>query len=154
MRRVKWLCVALVFCLVPAVAQPPMFGPDDTKLVLDYELTLDKVGALGDTYAEMNRACDAALNQKRTAIVRQTAVSQTIANVAADPQLMAYFSRHGLTADDAVLKPLVLIGVALALSPSDAAKYNMPVSPAQMAVYHAHPILVGAVGWDPVPCKN
>jgi hypothetical protein len=70
------------------------------------------------------------------------------ANVAALPEAMAIFRKHGLTAHDAVLMPFVLLDAGMvALYPTSAASLSDRTSPAQIAFYKAHQAELQKIKW-------
>ena len=75
-------------------------------------------------------------------------IAQMEANVKAMPGALAIFTRHGLTAHDAVVMPLALMDAGVCVAyPTAAAKLGDRVSPAQIAFYKQHQAELKKLRW-------
>ncbi len=67
---------------------------------------------------------------------------------AAGPRMFAIYRKHGLTAEDVVLMPFVLLDAGMAVAyPSAAAKLADRTSPAQIAFYKQHQAELKKMSW-------
>lgn len=128
----------------PANGSAPMNAdPQDAETLRNYELSMDKVRA----YDAATRAFNAAANSDRRLQAEARAIfsapQQSLANQAANfgrqPLILAYYSRQGLAALDAVVLPIVLSNACMAdLYPRAAARNANVTSPGQIAFCRTH----------------
>ena len=75
-------------------------------------------------------------------------IAQMEAKLSALPQAVTIYRKHGLTAHDAVVMPLVLMDAGVAVSyPSAAAKLSDRMSPAQVTFYKQHQLELKKMSW-------
>jgi len=131
------LLVAGWASLLPAKAAE-MHDPAGEKAMHDYVLTMSKVKAYDLASNAATAAMKADPSLKVEADKSSNEPDKTFADIKAKfmhhPRLMAFYAKQGLTADDAVLVPLTLMGACtVAQYPQIAAKMAGTVSPGQIA---------------------
>jgi hypothetical protein len=138
----KALCVAVSFCVLASVSfagQSSKHGPDspDQKELLAYNLSMDKIQRLADTYKEMQ-----AYQQKHPETAKDDSgsgkdINDQVAKLEAkDPEAVAIMKKHGFTTREFVVAMFTLIQATMIVGskkdghPIDPAKANELVNPA------------------------
>ena len=123
-----------LFCAPPAFAA----GMDATSLkqMHDYVLTMPKVQAYEAAYTALTAAAkaDASLKADYQAASEEKTktLADEIAKMTHHPRVYAYFSKQGLSKEDAVILPMALMGGCMvAQYPSAAAKLAAQTSAQQ-----------------------
>jgi len=146
--RAALLATALFFAL-PALAAD--LDPASAKVLHDYTLSMDKVRAMQATMDDFNKAAASDPSFKREsdqAGDNDKTVAEMIAKVKATPRMLAMYQKHGLTAEDAVVMPFVLMDAGMAVQyPSAAAKLSPQMSAAQVAFYKEHQAELKNMPW-------
>jgi hypothetical protein len=140
----RWVAAFVVVCVAGAACGRD-YTPADAKLIQSYVLTMEKVRALADAEAEAR--------QDPTAWSHRPAETDSLSTIEIELQgnadTMKIFARHGLSAADVVLIPVVLdFAGQAARDPKAAAKNNLPVSPEQIAFAKAHQAELQAINWS------
>jgi Flp pilus assembly protein TadG len=139
---------ALLFTL-PALADD--LDPASAKQLHDYTLSMDKVKAMQAAMDDFNRAAasDPGLRQQsKDTGDNSKSVAEMEAKIKASPRMYAIYQKHGLTAEDAVVMPFVLMDAGMAVQyPSAAAKLSNQMSPAQVAFYKQHQAELKKMPW-------
>lgn len=143
------LAVAVMIAVTPApsVAQSG-FSPADNAAFKAYVLDVAKVNRFiaGLSALAMAKQSDDAVAQEYETMEGEdaTTLAQMRTRLTRHPRIFAFFQRQNLTADDAILIPLVMTfaGIAIA-APGQMAD---AVSPAQLAFVRANAPLVERMG--------
>ena len=146
-RLAACLFAAALTLAPPAFAKGGDLDAASLNALKTYSLSMDKINAMGAAYADMAKVPGL---KEKASHVGDTAQSfaQMEANVAALPEVMAIFRKHGLTAHDAVLMPFVLMDAGMvALYPTSAASLSDRTSAAQIAFYKAHQAELQKIKW-------
>jgi hypothetical protein len=141
------LAAALVLSVsTAALAKGSDISPADLAQLKSYSFSMDKINGM---QAAMDDAKKSGMADKMHAIGDNAqSLAQMEANVKAMPAAMAIFSRHGLTAHDAVVMPLAMMDAGMCVTyPSAASGLADRVSPAQIAFYKQHQAELKKVGW-------
>ena len=153
-RRMSWgawisLAVAVVMAAMPAPSSAQSgFSAADNAAFKAYVLDAAKVNRFvaGLSALAMAKNSDPAIAQEYEAMDGEdgTSLAQLRAKLARHPRIFAFFQRQNLTADDAILIPLVIsfAGVAMAV-PGQMAD---AVSPAQVNFVRSNAALVERLG--------
>ncbi len=132
------LALGFAFATAPASAADDL-SPADQKMLHDYTLTMDKVKGLEAAMADTEKAGPAVSAEAKSIGNDAQSLTEMKTKLAAHPQVLAIFAKHGLTADDAVLLPFVLMSASMAAQYPDAAKSLAgQTSPEQIAFMKAH----------------
>jgi hypothetical protein len=132
------LALGFLFAAAPASAAGDI-SPADQKMLHDYTLTMDKVKGLQAAMADSEKAGPAVAEEAKSIGNDAQSLTEMKTKLAAHPTLLAIYSKHGLTADDAVLMPFVLMSAGIAAQYPDAAKeLTGQTSPQQIAFMKAH----------------
>jgi hypothetical protein len=136
------LCAGLAFALLIAfspAARAADFSPADNAAIRAYVLTAAKVNGFieGTTALARAKNTDPALAMELEGIDADLgSLAQLRAEVNAHPRILAYYQRQGLSADDMVLLPIVMVYAAIAAEFPEGAG-NM-VAPAQVNFVRAN----------------
>lgn len=138
---------ALLLCLsAPATAGGDM-DPSSLKALHDYALSMAKVSAMQAAMDEA-KSNAATMEQLKSVGDDSKTIAQMEAKLSANAQAMALYRRHGLSAHDVVVMPLVLMDAGMAVAyPSAAAKLSDRMSPAQVAFYKQHQAELKKMPW-------
>ncbi len=132
------LALGFVFAAAPALAADDL-SPADQKMLHDYSMTMDKVKGLEAAMADSKKAGPAIAEEAKSIGNDSQSLTEMKTKLAAHPDLLAIYSKHGLSADDAVLMPFVLMSAGMAAQYPDAAKSLAgQTSPEQIAFMKAH----------------
>jgi len=122
--------------------------PEDLQRLHDYALSMDKVKAMQAAVDEAKPTQQKMTEQGRGIDRNAHSLTEMEANLKAIPPLYVAYTRHGLTAEDAVLMLFVLMDAGMvAAYPSAAAKFATRTSPAQIAFYKEHEQELKAMPW-------
>lgn len=144
MKRWKNLAAAVVlaFGFAGAAQAGNDLSPADSKAMHDYTLSMDKVKAMGaamDDFQKLSKTNPALAQQAKSVGDTSNSLAEMEAKVKGNPQLMAVYAHRGLSAEDAVVMPFVLMYAGMCVQyPSAAAGLAQQTSPAQIAFYKAH----------------
>jgi hypothetical protein len=138
--------LSLLFAAAPAPAAEDI-SPADQKQLHDYTLTIEKVKGFTAAIAEAEKAGPALDANPKDIGNDSKDFAEMKAKLQAHPKLFALFTSHGLTADDTVLMPFVLMSAGIAAQYPDAAKELAgQTSPEQIAFMKAHQAELKALG--------
>jgi hypothetical protein len=137
---------SLLLAAQPALAASDL-DPASAKALHDYTLSMDKINAMQAAMDEGKK--DAAASKSlKSANDDSKSLAESEAKLNAMPQVMAIFRKHGLSAHDVVVMPLVLMDAGMAVQyPSAAAKLSDRMSPAQVAFYKQHQAEIKKIRW-------
>ena len=140
MKHIIVAALALAFlCAAAPASAAGDISPADQKMLHDYTLTMDKVKGLDAAMADCEKAGPAVAEEAKSIGSDSQSLTEMKTKLAAHPTILAIYSKHGLTADDAVLLPFVLMSAGIAAQYPDAAKELADqTSPAQIASMKAH----------------
>jgi hypothetical protein len=129
-----------------AFAKGDDLSPADLNALKSYSLSMDKIKAM---QAAMDDAQKAGMGQKVHSVGDDSkSLADMEAKMKATPGAMAIFSKHSLTAHDAVVMPFALMDAGMCvLYPSAAPKLADRVSPAQIAFYKQHKAELDKMKW-------
>lgn len=143
---------AAVFALALLAAAPALAKGSDMdaaslNALKTYTLTMDKINAMGAAYADLAKV--PGLKEKAGHVGDNAkTMAQMETNLAALPQAMAIFKKHGLTAHDAVVMPFVLMDAGTVVAyPTAAASLSDRTSQAQIDFYKAHQAELKKTAW-------
>jgi hypothetical protein len=145
--RFAVLCRFAVAALLSVSALPASAQNKDAANAAQlkaYTLTMPKVTAYyaAMVAAEKAAATDPALKAETAAMEKDQNNEDTLAQMKAKfvkhPKVMAYFTSRGLTADDVVTMPFVLLGAAVAAEYGLSDDLKNQVSPEQVAFIKAN----------------
>ncbi len=147
----KHLFFAFVLLLIPGLACAGDISPADLAKLRGYTLSMDKIRAMQAAMTEVAQAeksdpsfrarMDNTDNDSKT-------IAETEAKLKSYPRYFAFFTKHGLNADDVVLMPLVLMSAGVAAEyPQSAAKLAGQTSQAQIAFFKAHEAELKKMPW-------
>lgn len=138
---------ALALCLTtPALAGSDL-DPASLSALKGYTLSMDKIKAMQAAMddAKKDRSL---MDRQKDANDDSKSIVEMEAKLSAIPQAMAIYRKHGLTAHDAVVMPLVLMDAGVAVSyPSAASKLSDRMSPAQVTFYKQHQAELKKMSW-------
>ena len=139
--------LAALISISPACAASGDLDPASAKALRDYTLSMDKVNAMQATMDDAKKDPAASRHMQHSGDSSKT-LAESEAKLAADPQAVALFRKHGLTVHDVVVMPFVLMDAGMAVQyPSAAAKLSDRMSPAQVAFYKAHQAELKKQSW-------
>ena len=140
MKHIIVAALALAFlCAAAPASAAGDISPADQKMLHDYTLAMDKVKGLDAAMADCEKAGPAVAEEAKSIGSDSQSLTEMKTKLAAHPTILAIYSKHGLTADDAVLLPFVLMSAGIAAQYPDAAKELADqTSPAQIASMKAH----------------
>ncbi len=147
----KRLFLAVVFVLGPGLAAAGDISQADLAKLRSYTLSMDKIRAMQAAMAEVAQAekTDPSFRaQMDNSDSDSKTITETEARLKSYPRYLAFFTRHGLNADDVVLMPLVLMSAGVAAEyPQSAAKLADQTSQAQIAFFKAHEAELKKMPW-------
>ncbi|MGA9794800.1 MAG: hypothetical protein WBQ17_04605 [Rhizomicrobium sp.] len=146
----KLACAALFVVASGAAQAGGDLSPADNKALHDYTLSMDKIRAMQAAQVELKQLVksDPALSKLADDTDDSANLTQLEAKLNSMPKLAAVYRKHGLTAADAILMPLTLMGASVAVQyPSAAAKLAAQTSPAQIAFVKAHAAELKKMTW-------
>jgi len=130
----------------PAAARGDL-SPADLAALKTYALSMDKVNAMQAAMDEAKKMPAMAGKMRGTGSDAKT-IAEMEARIAAMPQAMALYRKHGLSAHDAVVMPFVLMDAGMCvLYPTAAPKLADRTSPAQIAFYKQHQAELKKIRW-------
>jgi len=145
------LAVLSLLLALAAPARAADIEAVDNAAMLAYPLSMVKVKAYGAALVEYGSALktDAALKAETEAMARDvTSLSGMAAKIAAAPHVLAFFTKHGLTAEDAVFIPVVMGTAKMAAGNPDIAQaFAARISPAQIAFFRQHEAELHSQRW-------
>jgi hypothetical protein len=146
-QRLLITALTLGFLCLAAPAPAQDLPPADQKAVHDYTLSMDKVKALQAAIAESEKTGADEGGPENGGDATNLAAMK--AELQAHKQLFAILTKHGLSADDAVMIPIVLMSAsAAALSPDMAKQLAGQTSAEQIAFVKAHQAELNALSLD------
>jgi hypothetical protein len=154
----KVLCAAISFCVLASASfagQSTKHGPDspDQKELLAYNLSMDKIQRLADTYKEMQ-----AYQQKHPETAKDDQgggkdISDQVAKLEAkDPEAVAIIKKHGFSTREFIVAMFALIQTTMIVGSK---KDGHPIDPAKAneLVNQANQELVDK-NWDAIQKIN
>ena len=145
------LALALTGAAPVAPARAADVEATDIAAMHAYPLSIVKVKAYGAALTEYGAALksDAALKAETETMAKDvTSLSGMAAKIGAAPHVLAFFTKHGLTAEDAVFIPVVMGSAKMAAGNPDIAQaFAERVSPAQIAFFKAHEAELRSQRW-------
>jgi hypothetical protein len=140
-----------VFILAAGAAQADDLSPADNKAMHDYTLSMDKVKAMQaamDDYKAAVAKDPKLASESKDVDNDSKSIAQMEARFQSNPKLMTIYSRHGITAADAVLMPLTLMSASVAAQyPSAAAKLSAQTSQQQIDFVKTHGADLKKMSW-------
>lgn len=138
--------VAVLALASPAAARGDL-SPADLAALKTYALSMDKVNAMQAAMDEAKKMPAMAGKMRGPGSDAKT-IAEMEARIAAMPQAMALYGKHGLSAHDAVVMPFVLMDAGMCvLYPTAAPKLADRTSPAQIAFYKQHQAELKKIRW-------
>jgi hypothetical protein len=141
------VALALSFSL-PALADS--LDPATAKRLHDYVLSMDKIRAMQAATDELNKAAasDPSLLKVSGNQANAPTLAVSIAQLKANTRVIAFYQRHGLSADDVCMIPFVLIDAGMATQyPNVGKSLSDRVSSAQLAFYKQHADEMSKMTW-------
>jgi hypothetical protein len=142
-----------LFGIIAALATGPALAggdlpPEDMKTLRSYTLSMDKVNAMSAAAEESRKIVDDLRAQGRSPDKDAQSLAEMETKLKAVAPLYAIYQKHGLTAEDAVVMPFVLLFSGMIVQyPSAAASLAEETSPEQIAFYKAHEKELKAMTW-------
>ena len=141
------LFAAALTATSPAFAKGGDLDAASLNALKSYNLSMDKINAMGEAYADLAKVPGL---KDRSGHIGDNAktMAEMEAHLAAVPEAMAIFRKHGLSAHDAVVMPFALMDAGMVVAyPSAAASLADRTSPAQIAFYKAHEAELKKIRW-------
>jgi hypothetical protein len=146
----KIACAALFVVVSGTAYAADDLSPADKKAMHDYTLSMDKVKAMQAAMDDFNAtaAKDPSLKAQTKSVGDSKSIADMEGRFQSNSRLMAIYSRHGISAHDAVVMPFVLMYAGMIVSyPTAGAKLSDETSPAQVAFFKAHQAELKKMSW-------
>lgn len=146
----KRFLLAALLALAPTIAlAADNLSPADLKKLHDYTLSMDKIMAMQAVMNDIKGAHDPSLQKQASAIGDSSqSLGEMEAKLKGNAKLWAFYAKHGLSPDDAVVMPFVIMSAGVAAQyPQAAGKLADQTLPAQIAFFKAHQAELNKLSW-------